>query len=1093
MGISAKVTLLILGVVIAIFLTVAMLGVWVSGTVDSQMEVSRELTGAAEKANELKAATGAQHQLVSELITGNAAISAAVADSLSRQDELIKQSISYMDHVPGGVSSLEALKETTESISRLVREDVSSALAAGDTAALERQASRLNDLHDSQEEGIDRLASQVQQAQAGWKEEHDRFMARANLIQLIATGAATLVALMLGLFVAKRLRKRLKGISRGVEALASGEMDVRVELGGNDEISVLAAGFNRMAAVIESTTDKLREEQNQVRSIHQAITDGIIVYDEKGRITSANPAAEAAVGMLERDMKGMSVTGIPEIDSVVRLRRLVPEENMVRCWEEKECTHPECPSFNSGDRQCWLQCGTCCHNEIQGTFSQKRDACERCDIYMRNGIRNVEFEKDGRYYTAAISPILGDDGEEVGRMALLHDITDIKVVEETLRSRNMELIVLNEVSASLSQNIGSLDVVIREALQRLMDAIGVRAGVIVTMDEKGEDLRIRGSVGLSTQTEVFMGLLPPRGILDVDRDGNTGLLDTGQFLARWKAIVPMLKKEGLRDPKVVPIDSDGIIMGMLMVADDQKDSFATDELRMLRAAALQFGIAIKNADLLKQLDNATHTWETTFNAMAEGIYVLDADRNIIQANMAMAEILGVPLNRIVGRKCYEVTHKTRCPIDLCPFEEAMEGRTGGTLEREERSLGKTFRISVNPIRDRGGAVVGAVHVMADITETNRLRDQLLQSDKMAAVGQLVAGVAHELNNPLTGILGYSQLLLRRFQDMDQATVKDLEAVIGEAERATRIVQNLLSFSRKHKPMKTVTDLNRAVRDLVELREYELKVNNIEVVTELDESLPRTMADVHQLEQVLLNLVNNSTDALRGRKDGVITIATSSDGRFIKVAVSDNGAGIAPEDLPRVFDPFFTTKEVGQGTGLGLSICYGIIEEHGGTIEIDSRPGEGTRVEFTVPIVSEVEEDGQAVSHPRRDESGGKRQVLLVDNEPAIIELLSDILTMDGYGVDVVENCSAALKKLSQEPYDSVITDVCDRRCGSEELYRRIREIDPELAANVIFILDDDEDDGRREYLDQEAKAYLVKPFELNSLRDSLRKVMKSNG
>jgi len=235
--------------------------------------------------------------------------------------------------------------------------------------------------------------------------------------------------------------------------------------------------------------------------------------------------------------------------------------------------------------------------------------------------------------------------------------------------------------------------------------------------------------------------------------------------------------------------------------------------------------------------------------------------------------------------------------------------------------------------------------------------QLLQSAKMAAIGQLVAGVAHELNNPLTGVSGYSELLLGR--DIDERSRSALKKIYNESQRAARIVKNLLSFARAQKPEKKPVFINDLITSTLELRNYELSVNNIEVKTDLDPHLPTTIADPHQLQQVFLNLINNAEQAiLSNGTSGRILIKSAANSNDIYLTFSDDGPGILPDDLDKVFNPFFTTKDVGKGTGLGLSICYGIIAEHGGTISAESPPknlthGASFTVELPVTLASEA--------------------------------------------------------------------------------------------------------------------------------------------
>jgi len=222
-----------------------------------------------------------------------------------------------------------------------------------------------------------------------------------------------------------------------------------------------------------------------------------------------------------------------------------------------------------------------------------------------------------------------------------------------------------------------------------------------------------------------------------------------------------------------------------------------------------------------------------------------------------------------------------------------------------------------------------VAVMTDITDVAMLQAKLMHTEKMAAVGQLVSGVAHEVNNPLTAILGFADLLLEN-PETSMAAKDDLEVIVQEAQRTREIVQNLLSFARQTPPEKQPVDLNQVLRRTISLRSYDLNNHGIELQECLDPHLPDVIGDAHQLQQVFLNILNNACDAVRetGRR-GRIVVATEKVAGSVELRFSDNGTGVVNPE--RIFDPFYTTKDVGKGTGLGLSICYGIVREHGGEI------------------------------------------------------------------------------------------------------------------------------------------------------------------
>jgi two-component system NtrC family sensor kinase len=269
-----------------------------------------------------------------------------------------------------------------------------------------------------------------------------------------------------------------------------------------------------------------------------------------------------------------------------------------------------------------------------------------------------------------------------------------------------------------------------------------------------------------------------------------------------------------------------------------------------------------------------------------------------------------------------------------------------------------FSVNLSPMRDEQGNVTSIVVVMSDITDAATLQAKLMHAEKMAAVGQLVSGVAHEVNNPLTAILGFADLLMEN-DDLPESARKDLRVILQEAQRTKQIVQNLLSFARQMPPQRKPLELNSILRRTVQLRAYDFQSHGVEVAEDLEQGLPYVIGDSHQLQQVFLNIVNNAYDAVRDTgRPARIEIKTVNHGGFVEVLFRDNGQGITHPD--RIFDPFFTTKEVGKGTGLGLSICYGIVHEHGGEIVCHNNAGtEGATFIVRLPAASEMASIGAA--------------------------------------------------------------------------------------------------------------------------------------
>ena len=371
--------------------------------------------------------------------------------------------------------------------------------------------------------------------------------------------------------------------------------------------------------------------------------------------------------------------------------------------------------------------------------------------------------------------------------------------------------------------------------------------------------------------------------------------------------------------------------------------------------------------------------------------------------------------------------------------------------------------------------------------------QLIQSEKLSGIGQFIAGVAHELNNPLTSVLGFSEL-------MKHAVVapKDkhyLDVLNKSALRCQKIVQALLSFARRQSPERKPTLVNELIEASVDLLQYQLRKGSVKVITRFDGELPEILVDPHQMQQVFVNLLNNARQAIEASQtEGWIRIRTETDSRRVRIIFQDNGPGISPENLARIFDPFFTTKGVGEGTGLGLSLCYGIVKEHGGVITANSRPGEGATFSIELPLTERPAQDGAAAA--RRAEMpaarlGRGKRILVVDDEEPIRVLLRESLTPEGYEVDVAADGESGLRQLSGKHYDLMLCDWKMPGLNGEQVYERIRAIDPDFCRRIIFITGDIVSEQTRRFLDEQHRICLSKPFSLSEIHAALRRVMSN--
>ncbi|MDD5141713.1 MAG: ATP-binding protein [Verrucomicrobiales bacterium] len=372
--------------------------------------------------------------------------------------------------------------------------------------------------------------------------------------------------------------------------------------------------------------------------------------------------------------------------------------------------------------------------------------------------------------------------------------------------------------------------------------------------------------------------------------------------------------------------------------------------------------------------------------------------------------------------------------------------------------------------------------------------QLIQSEKLSAVGEFVAGVAHELNNPLAAVVGFSEML--KDNDVDTKNRRYLDMIYKSAQRCQKIVQALLSFARRHQPERKPMSVNTMVEAVLEMLNYQLRTSNIEVVTQMDAALPVVLADGHQIQQVLLNVINNARQAMENHPSGGrIKIITETSGENVRIIIHDNGPGISEENLLRIFDPFFTTKKVGQGTGLGLSLCYGIIKEHGGNITPSSRPGDGAKFTIELPVfhlAGETVEALPATETKRQDtDEGAGKRILVIDDEEAILQMLREGLAQNGFSVDTVSDGEKALLQLRENRYDVTFCDWKMPGLNGRQIYERLRAINPGLCQRVVFFSGDVVNGQMREFLEQEKRPCLAKPFSFDEVRAAIGNILNA--
>jgi len=612
---------------------------------------------------------------------------------------------------------------------------------------------------------------------------------------------------------------------------------------------------------------------------------------------------------------------------------------------------------------------------------------------------------------------------DVGQLfASLSGLLERRRITAQNRRLVWELQTINEIASGVSRSLELTDI-LTSALQRLVRAMDGTAASIRLYDRVTDRFEDRATVGAEVEqiwTTYLPGVPRPsdlvianRTVVTVEDFAEQADVDPGDLPIRSALSVPMLAGDEL--------------LGTLSIGSVRPRRFQAADEQLVQVIAAQIVVAVQNAQLHHSISQAKREWERTFDAISDQIALFNDRGNLLRGNRALGLHLDLPVTGLSELTCREVGF-CGCADDVPPARRPhAEGRKPDSglptadprpsgpcavsralaheVTRAEVTLpdGQIFSVTtfpIGPAPDGPSVVQIAKNVTEEIASARRLQRmsqelatangrlvatldqlkatqaQLVQAEKMSAIGQLVAGVAHELNNPLTSVIGYAQLVeeelrsgpsLRPPEDVAQ----DLRRIAEESERAARIVRNLLTFARRQGAARAPQDVVDVCQRVVALREYSLRIAGVELSTSFASRLPKVLADGGQLQQALLNLVLNAEQAMRNSEKRGLAIAVRHDVRngAVELRVSDSGHGIESANLSRIFDPFFTTRDVGEGTGLGLSICYGIVRDHGGQITVESRPDEGTTFTVLLPASqSGVDSDGEVlVAHPEQSE------------------------------------------------------------------------------------------------------------------------------
>jgi signal transduction histidine kinase/CheY-like chemotaxis protein len=507
--------------------------------------------------------------------------------------------------------------------------------------------------------------------------------------------------------------------------------------------------------------------------------------------------------------------------------------------------------------------------------------------------------------------------------------------------------------------------------------------------------------------------------------------------------------------------------------------------------------------------------------LEEGVVLFGANQEIRAVNSRFGQIVGLTPDELASIKTLDdlassLAARTTDARAFAQIWYSLARSTEGAVREElqlVRPVPRLLERATRPILDAKGALLGRVEIYRDLTAQRVFQSKLLQTDKLAELGQMVTGIAHELSNPLTSILGYAQrLLLRRDSAGD---CHEARQIFQEAERASTILRQLLLSARESRPERRRVALNQVVSRSLELQRFTLDADNVHVQLDLEPVLPFVQGDPGQLQQVLMNLIGNARQAIEEQgKGGTIRVKTMriSEKRVL-LEVSDDGPGIPQAIQARIFDPFFTTKPAGVGTGLGLSIVLGIVREHGGRLHVTSNPGQGTIFSIELPAMTALEmplpATGGTVPQSPRLESllvpeplgsapanatlgpwAGYR-VLVLEDEPTVARLIADVLEDEGLRVDLLLDPHEALDRAASEDYALAICDMKMPELDGEHFYQALAGTKNPLRERFLFVTGDVLAAHTRDFLEGNHLPHVAKPFRVEELTEKIRGVLES--
>ena len=689
------------------------------------------------------------------------------------------------------------------------------------------------------------------------------------------------------------------------------------------------------------------------------------------------------------------------------------------------------------------------------------------------------------------------DSERRGAMDLARAMAEERQVKQTLehavQERTTELDDAQRVLQRmwwLGQQI-TLELNSQRVIDRFMEAVvDIAQADASIVGLLGEDGRIRIVVGTgvgSTLTGTTVQLTGSAMGRVIRTGVSWAVADLHDHPEEFDQDVYDRVKNDVTSLAIVPISRRGERIGAVIVGTKARREFTAADLERIEAMGDLVSVSLENAELVETLRQAEWRFRALFRAAPDAVLTVLRSGRVREANDAVREITGVDPLHVVGREVTDFVvegdrDRLRSALDATfagtptRLEAAFEVESRGPAGRRIVALAMTRLPEADP---PSVLVVGR-----DMTSDREMRLRLMESDRLAAVGELVAGVAHEVNNPLSSISAFAQLLLRD-GGLTPAQRESIDVIRSETQRASQVVKDLLAFARRSEASREPLDLNGLLSRTLRLRGYQLSSNKIHLETSLAPDLPAVIGDARQLQQVFLNLVTNAIQAMATLGGGTLFVTTRYEQPRVFVEMRDTGPGIPDAARAHIFEPFFTTKGEGEGTGLGLSVSYGIVTAHGGTIEVTDTSSAGTTFQVALPAVEEPAADQPAsemVVIQRRSPLTGLR-LLFIDDEPTLRSGMQAFGELRGFTVLTAANGLQGLDLVRTSPVDAIVCDLRMPGMDGAAFHERLRRDRPGLAARTVFITGDVVAGGGRATTHRQP--VISKPFTFEKLEETL--------